>query len=125
MSSLRCGDVVWADLDPSVGHEQGKRRPLIVVSNDAFNRHCNLTMVIPITSADTGYPLHKSVGAVPIEGPGRPIVGFAEVEQLKSLDLGARNAVRVGTIGPEGMDEILSLVLGCLLTPEMSIVSGY
>lgn len=125
MSSLRCGDVVWADLDPSCGHEQAKRRPLIVVSNDGFNRHCGLTMIIPITSADTGYPLHVGVGAVPSEGTNPPVTGFAEVEQLKSLDLRARNAVRVGTIGPEGMDKILSLVLGCLVTPDMSIISGY
>ena len=125
MSSFRCGDVVWANLDPSCGHEQRKRRPLIVVSNDSFNRHCSLTMVISITSANTGYPLHVNVGAVPMEGPEPPIVGFAEVEQLKSLDLQARNAVRVGMIGPEGMDKILSLVLGCLITPDMSVVSGY
>lgn len=124
MSSLRCGDVVWADLDPSCGHEQAKRRPLIVVSNDNFNRHCALTMAIPITCADTGYPLHVSVGVVPTEGPEPPITGFAEVEQLKSLDLRVHNAVHVGTIGPEGMDKILSLVLGCLVTPDMSIISG-
>lgn len=32
------GDVLMVDLDPSKGHEQRKRRPVVVVSNDAFNR---------------------------------------------------------------------------------------
>ncbi len=123
--SYRAGDVVWADLDPSSGHEQRKRRPLIVVSNDRFNQHCNLTMTIPITSSQASYPLHLDVGLVPAEDGGTPLHGFAEVEQLKSLDLEARNAVKVGTIDESGMDKILSLVLGCLISPDMSILSGY
>lgn len=35
MKDYRYGDVVWVNLDPSAGHEQGKRRPVVVVSNDA------------------------------------------------------------------------------------------
>lgn len=124
-AGYRCGDVVWADLDPSLGHEQNKRRPLIVVSNDKFNARCSLTMTVPITSADTGYPLHLDVGLVPSENGEPPVHGFAEIEQLKSLDLASRRAVKVGTIGPEGMDRVLSLVMGCLVTPDMMIVSGY
>lgn len=120
----RCGDVVWADLDPSAGHEQNKRRPLIVVSNDRFNDRCTLTMCIPITSADTGYPLHIDVGRVPGER-GEVVRGFAEAEQLKSLDLSARRAVKTGSIDSSGMDKILGYVLGCLISPDMTIISGY
>ena len=46
MKDYRYGDVVWVNLDPSAGHEQGKRRPVVVVSNDAYNRFNNLTMVV-------------------------------------------------------------------------------
>lgn len=116
------GDVIWADLDPSKDHEQAKRRPLIVVSNERYNRHCNLTMVVPITSKETGYPLHADVGGVPSEDSQAPIKGFAEAEQLKALDLNARNAVLVGHIDETGMAKILGLVLSCLITPDMSIV---
>lgn len=121
----RCGDVVWADLDPSVGHEQCKRRPLIVVSNDKFNARCSLTMTVPITSTDSGYPLHIKVGPVPSEDGLEPVQGFAEIEQLKSLDLQGRHAVRVGTIDAVGMDRVLSMVMGCLIAPDMSVISGY
>ncbi len=121
----RCGDVIWADLDPSVGHGQRKRRPLIVVSNDRFNARCSLTMTIPITSSDTGYPLHLDVGTVPAEDGGKAIHGFAEIEQLKSLDLNARHGVKVGSIDAGGMDRILSMVMGCLIAPDMSTISGY
>lgn len=121
---FKCGDVVWAELDPSSGHEQNKRRPLIVVSNDKFNARCSLTTTVPITTANNGYPLHLDVGLVPGEGGGPAVHGYAEVEQLKSLDLPSRNAVKVGSIGPAGMDKVLSVVMGCLITPEMMVVSG-
>lgn len=123
--AFKCGDVVWADLDPSAGHEQNKRRPLIVVSNDNFNSRCSLTMTVPIASTDSGYPLHIPVGAVPAEDDEALPKGFAEIEQLKSLDLNARNAVLVGNIGEQGMDRILSMVMGCLITPDMTVISGY
>lgn len=125
MTEFRCGDVVWADLDPSACHEQKKRRPLIVVSNDKFNQRCSLTMTVPITSTDSRYPLHVSVGAVPSDGDHAPLRGFAEIEQLKSLDLSARNAKLVGRIDERGMDKILSLLMGCLITPDMTVISGY
>lgn len=123
--TFRYGDVVWADLGPSAGHEQTKRRPLIVVSNDKFNSRCSLTMTVPITSVQNNYPLHIDVGLVPTEDGSMPIRGFAEAEQLKSLDLEARHAVRAGTIDNEGMDKLLSLVLSCLIAPDMMIISEY
>lgn len=86
------GDVVWADLDPAAGHEQNKRRPLIVVSNDEYNRYNNLVMTVPITS-NHEYPLHINVGLIPTEDGGE-VYGWAEIEQAKSLDLDARNASR-------------------------------
>ena len=51
-----------------------------------------------------------------------PRYGFAEAEQLKSLDLDAR-AVKVGAIDDAGMDKMLGLVLGCLVSPDSMIVS--
>jgi len=113
------GDVVWADLDPSAGREQRKRRPLVVVSNDKFNRHCNLTLVVPVNSAGD-YPLHIDVGEVPDEAGGT-IHGYAETEQVKSLDLASRNVVRAGSLAPKCAEALLDLVLGCLVAPDMMV----
>ena len=82
-------------------------------------------MTIPITSTDSGYPLHIDVGIVPGEPGGKMVRGYAEAEQLESLDLDARNAVKVGTIDDAGMDKILGLALSCLVSPGMMIVSGH
>jgi mRNA interferase MazF len=44
------GDVVWVDLDPARGSEADKRRPCIVVSNDANNRAAATLTVVPCTT---------------------------------------------------------------------------
>lgn len=119
MKDYHYGDVVWVNLDPSAGHEQGKRRPVVVVSNDAYNRFNNLTMVVPITSSRE-YPLHVNVGVIPTED-GLAIHGWAEIEQLKSLDLEARYGSVVGELDEETLDKITDMVLVCLMRPTMRI----
>jgi mRNA interferase MazF len=50
---VRRWDVFWADLQPSVGSEQGgERRPVIVVSNDGFNAAMTTVTVLPLTKLD-------------------------------------------------------------------------
>ena len=47
----RCGEVWWVDLDPVRGHEQGRRRPGLIVSVDEFNQLPHgLVWLVPITT---------------------------------------------------------------------------
>lgn len=42
---------IWrADLDPVIGSEQGKTRPVLIISEDDINALLNIVNVIPITS---------------------------------------------------------------------------
>lgn len=110
MNGYRRGDIVIADLDPAAGHEQRKRRYLLVVGNEQYNRTCNLTLTCAITSTDNGYPMHLPIHPISITDE---VSGFVEVEQLKALDLSARNAQVVGWVPGDEMDRIVELVISC------------
>ncbi|MFH1385852.1 MAG: type II toxin-antitoxin system PemK/MazF family toxin [Patescibacteria group bacterium] len=47
---LNFGDIVWAEFDPSIGHEFQDKRPAIVIQSREQLRKTNLVTVIPLTS---------------------------------------------------------------------------
>lgn len=67
MSAPLRGEVWLADLNPTRGHEQAGRRPVLVVSEDLFNRGpAGLVVVVPMTSRVRNVPSHVPVS--PPEG---------------------------------------------------------
>lgn len=92
------GDVVWCELDPTEGREQGGRRPVLVVSSiDYLDVVDTLAIIVPVTSSDRGWTNH-----VALSGEGR-LAGFAMTEQVRSVARsrlhGKLGRVDVATLG--------------------------
>lgn len=89
------GEVWLVQLDPVVGHEQGGRRPALVVSVDPFNHSAaELVVVVPLTSRSKNQPLHIAV-APPEAGLTAP--SWLKVEDVRSIST-QRLATRWGTV---------------------------
>ena len=104
VSAFHQGDIVHVPFDPTIGNEPRKSRPALVVSNDEFNMLSSVTVVALITSSDNRFPMH-----VRIRQGGR-VSGCICVEEIRSLDLLAREAMTVGHLDAETMNTVLHLI---------------
>ena len=96
------GDIWLADLNPVRGHEQAGRRPVLVVSVDAFNQsRADLVVVIPITSTLRPIPFHVVVQP-PEGGLTNPSALLCEAVRSISKD---RLVTRWGTVSPATMSQ--------------------
>jgi mRNA interferase MazF len=96
------GDLAWLSFSPQAGHEQGGRRPALILSPERYNRRAGLVFACPITSRIKGYPFEVRVEGV------AGLSGVILVDQLRSLDWRARRAERIGRSPAPVMAEVLA-----------------
>jgi mRNA interferase MazF len=62
MTNPARGEIWLADLNPVRGHEQGGRRPVIIISSDIYNSGpAGLVVALPLTGTHRGIPLHIQI----------------------------------------------------------------
>ena len=84
-TSVKRGDIYYADLSPVVGSEQGGVRPVLVVQNDTGNKHSPTVIVAAITSRmnKAKLPTHVEIAA---EKYGVVKDSVILLEQVRTID---------------------------------------
>jgi len=108
---IKRGDMFYADLDPTVGSEQGDFRPVLVVQNNAGNLHSPTVVIVPITRNlnKTTLPTH----VVLPQSSGLGNESLALVEQIRTIDR-SRMTGYIGRINGKVQAEIDNALLVCV-----------
>ena len=96
---MKRGDVYWADLAPRSGSEQQGRRPVIVVSHNAFNqtRGWRSIIVVPVTTSTTQAGRGPTAVPLPQGAAGLVKDSVALCHQVTTLDR-AKLVRRIGEL---------------------------
>lgn len=93
------GDLVWLDFNPVRGHEQGGRRPSLILSTREYNLISKLAIVCPITSQIKGYPFE-------VQFKNKNISGVILADHIRNVDWAERNADKIGTVSETVIAEV-------------------
>lgn len=113
MSDHRRGDVWLANLDPVVGSETGKTRPVLIIQNDVANEYSPVVIVATLTTAVGAKEYPTEVRVRSPEG-GLRKDSVILLNQIRTLDK-RRLIERWGRLEPETMrrvDEAIKISLG-------------
>jgi len=105
---MKRGEIWVVGLDPAEGHEQKDRRPVLIISPEAFNQVTKVPVLLPITS---GGSFARTAGfAVSLSGAGTKRTGIVRCDQPRALDLGARNGRKLENVPDAILEEVLAKV---------------
>ena len=105
--SMKRGDIYWADLEPTRGHEQRGRRPVLIVSPDSFNQATQTPVVLPITN---GGAFARAAG-YSVALVGVQTTGIVRCDQPRALDLGSRDPRRIESLPADLLRDVLDKML--------------
>ena len=103
MARILRGDIIWADLDPTLGHEQAGKRPVLVLSEDIFNNHSGTVIAVVLTSQQpgAGFPL-----TFELSDPNLPKKSWVKISQIRTLST-QRLGRKIGTASDQELETII------------------
>ncbi len=111
MARILRGEIYWADLNPTRGHEQAGIRPVVIISHDVFNNRSGTVIAMAITSQTqrAGFPLTHE-----LTSGNLPKRSWVKISQVRTIST-SRLDKKIGQIDPEelsiiidGLNEIIS-----------------
>ena len=75
-----------ANLDPTIGSEQGKSRPVIVVSEEQIYELLNIINILPITSRKPNRTIYPNEAVIEQDLYGLPNESIVLFHQIRTID---------------------------------------
>ncbi|WP_457551419.1 type II toxin-antitoxin system PemK/MazF family toxin [Desulfobacula sp.] len=103
MARILRGDIIWADLNPTIGHEQSGKRPVLVLSHEVFNKRSGTVIVVAITSQPqkAGFPL-----TLELQESNLPKLSWVKISQIRTLSV-KRLRKKISEAKPEEINLII------------------
>ncbi len=105
MARILRGEIRWADLTPTRGHEQAGLRPVLILSHDIFNERSGTVIAVAITSQPqrAGFPL-----TLELRAGGLPKQSWVKISQIRTLSV-----ERIGKlVGRASQEELAQVIEG-------------
>ncbi len=105
MARVLRGEIRWADLNPTRGHEQAGLRPVLILSHDIFNERSGTVIAVAITSQPqrAGFPL-----SLELKTGDLPKQSWVKISQIRTLSV-----ERIGKlIGRASQEEMVQIIEG-------------
>ena len=102
---IKRGEVYYANLDPVMGSETGKTRPVVVIQNDIGNRYSPTTIIAVITefsAKKASSPIAVAIG----EEQGLKKPSIVNLAQIRTIDKRRLTLPKITTLSDEIMDEV-------------------
>jgi mRNA interferase MazF len=103
MARILRGEIYWADLNPTIGHEQAGIRPVLIISNDIFNERSGTVIALALTSRvqKAGFPL-----TLELSNPNLTKRSWVKISQIRTLST-LRIKEKLGEITHEELEQII------------------
>ena len=103
MARILRGDIIWANLDPTLGHEQAGSRPILVLSEDIFNDRSGTIIAVVLSSQQpsAGFPLTFELSDSKL--PKKSWVKISQIRTLSTQRLGKK----IGTASEQELETII------------------
>jgi len=84
MARILRGDILWANLNPTVGNEQAGKRPVLILSHNVFNENSGTVIAVALTSKEqkAGFPL-----TLEINSKNLPKKSWIKISQIRTLSV--------------------------------------
>jgi len=112
---MKRGDLYWATLSPRSGSEQSGRRPVIVLSHDAFNQTpgWRSIIVVPVSTSTAQARRGPTVVSLTVGTAGLTSESYAVCHQITTLDR-AKLTDKIGVLSPDDLTLVEKALLSAV-----------